>query len=127
MRFVYCACAIKYLLQADESIFNVPKTLRFIMSSFVSEGRKLSIACVQNYDGGIGQAPCVESHGGSTYCAVASLHLLHRLHDAQVLPKLNRDRLIAWCVHRQCAGLHGRANKRDDSLDKRRKCICGWV
>ncbi|CAM6001810.1 unnamed protein product, partial [Sphagnum balticum] len=105
MRFVYCACAIKYILQADETIFNVPKTLRFIMDSF-------------NYDGGIGQASCVESHGGSTYCAVASLHLLHRLHDAQVLPKQRRDRLIAWCVHRQCAGLHGRANKRDDSLTR---------
>ena len=30
----------------------------------------------QNYDGGIGLGPGLESHGGSTYCAVAALALL---------------------------------------------------
>lgn len=35
----------------------------------------------QSYDYGIGQGPGQESHGGSTYCAVAALHLMGRLDD----------------------------------------------
>jgi prenyltransferase beta subunit len=31
------------------------------------------------YDGGFAQCPGMESHGGSTYCAVAALHLMDKL------------------------------------------------
>lgn len=48
------------------------------------------------------QAPQLESHGGSTYCAVASLQLLG-VQDAV----LDRDRLLRWCVNRQAKGFHG--------------------
>nr|TKS16813.1 hypothetical protein D5086_0000016440 [Populus alba] len=38
----------------------------------------------QSYDGGFGMIPGSESHGGGTYCAVASLHLMGFIeHDVQ--------------------------------------------
>ncbi|KAL3579175.1 hypothetical protein D5086_020679 [Populus alba] len=42
------------------------------------------IYCNQSYDGGFGMIPGSESHGGGTYCAVASLHLMGFIeHDVQ--------------------------------------------
>lgn len=35
----------------------------------------------QSYEYGIGQGPGQEAHGGSTYCAVASLALLDKVHE----------------------------------------------
>ncbi|VDM15048.1 unnamed protein product [Wuchereria bancrofti] len=49
MRFVYCAIAICYILN-DFSAINMKSVLKFIQR------------CV-NFDGGIGQAPFLESHG----------------------------------------------------------------
>lgn len=49
MRFVYCAIAICYILN-DFSRINMKSVLKFIQR------------CV-NFDGGIGQAPSLESHG----------------------------------------------------------------
>jgi protein farnesyltransferase subunit beta len=41
----------------------------------------------QTYEGGFGPAPNREAHGGYTYCAIASLHLLKSLQKANI-PKL---------------------------------------
>jgi geranylgeranyl transferase type-1 subunit beta len=49
MRFVFCACAISFILN-DWSGFDVQRTIDYIVSS-------------QNYDGGFGFAPHVESYG----------------------------------------------------------------
>lgn len=49
MRFVYCAIAICHILN-DFSTINMESVLKFIQR------------CV-NFDGGIGQAPFLESHG----------------------------------------------------------------
>lgn len=92
----------------------------------------------QNYDGGIGLCPGAESHGGSTYCAVAALWLLG-------LPLLRRPgapgaraaggdvhgggggvlhpRIVQWCTqrYRKGEGLQGRVSKPCDS------CYGWWV
>ncbi|KAI1726745.1 prenyltransferase and squalene oxidase repeat domain-containing protein [Ditylenchus destructor] len=71
MRFVYCAVAICFILN-DFSFINTEKLKHFIRNSI-------------NYDGGIGQGPMYESHGGSTYCAIASLYMLGNLWDNSVI------------------------------------------
>ncbi|KAJ3272759.1 Geranylgeranyl transferase type-1 subunit beta [Terramyces sp. JEL0728] len=101
MRFLYCACAISFIL-SDWSGINIESALRFIKKS-------------QNYDGAFGCAPENESHGGSTYCAVAALALMGKL------DKVKNDNLIHWLIHRQTEGFHGRINKPDDT------CYAYWI
>ncbi|GMR37082.1 hypothetical protein PMAYCL1PPCAC_07277, partial [Pristionchus mayeri] len=107
MRYVYCAVAIAYML-GDDSCLDWKRLGEFI--------RK----CVC-YDGGIGQMPGEESHGGSTYCAIAALSLANRLWDESVLTKKQLQRLTRWAVYKQDRGFHGRANKTDDS------CYAFWI
>jgi len=102
MRFVYCACAISYMLD-DWSGIDKYKVVQYIKSS-------------QSYDYAIGQGPGQESHGGSTYCAVASLWLMGRLDELD-----GREHLIRWLVLRQLAGFQGRTNKLQDT------CYSWWI
>eukprot|EP01121_Diplochlamys_sp_Union-15-3_P020740 TRINITY_DN8172_c0_g1_i1.p1 TRINITY_DN8172_c0_g1~~TRINITY_DN8172_c0_g1_i1.p1 ORF type:complete len:308 (-),score=38.50 TRINITY_DN8172_c0_g1_i1:37-960(-) len=102
MRFVYCACSISYILN-DWSGIDKEKAVKYIKSS-------------QSYDYGIGQGPGQESHGGSTYCAIASLWLMNRLDDLE-----GKDQLIQWCVQRQSIGFQGRINKEPDT------CYSWWI
>lgn len=104
MRFVYCACTICYILD-DWSGMDVEKTVHFIKSSIA-------------YDGGIGQRPGVEGHGGHTYCALASLALMGR-QDA--LSKPQKLKVLRWCVFRLHQGFQGRPNKMDDT------CYTWWL
>lgn len=67
MRLVYCAVCISYFLN-DFKALDLNKLKQFIASSV-------------NYDGGVGQGPQLESHGGSTFCAVAALHLCGLLNE----------------------------------------------
>ncbi|CAG8465712.1 1375_t:CDS:2 [Cetraspora pellucida] len=103
MRFVYCACAISYILD-DFSGINVDKVVQYIKES-------------QSYDYGIGQGPGEESHGGSTYCAIASLYLLNKLDEGL----LSKDKTIFWLISRQESGFQGRANKPPDT------CYSFWI
>ena len=59
-----------------------------------------------------GQGPFLESHGGSTYCALASLALLGKMND---IP--DRPLLLHWLVSRQTAsgGIQGRIGKPADT------------
>eukprot|EP01105_Mastigella_eilhardi_P020118 TRINITY_DN4774_c0_g1_i1.p1 TRINITY_DN4774_c0_g1~~TRINITY_DN4774_c0_g1_i1.p1 ORF type:complete len:354 (-),score=72.53 TRINITY_DN4774_c0_g1_i1:70-1131(-) len=102
VRFVYCACVISHFLN-DWSGIDKEKAINFIIST-------------QTYDGAFGQRPHQESHGGSTYCALASLALLGELHR---IPRM--DDLVAWLVDRQLSGFQGRANKPPDT------CYSWWV
>jgi len=102
MRFIFCASVISYILD-DWSGIDIEKTIGYILKS-------------QSYDSAIGQGPCQESHGGSTYCAIASLKLMNQLHR---LPRQNE--LIQWCVERQISGFQGRINKPADS------CYSFWI
>lgn len=105
MRFVYCACCISVMLN-DFSAVNQDAACAFIKSSLC-------------YDGGFGQGPDEESHGGSTFCACAALQLMGRLN--QVLSVDVIEKLQYWCLHRQNLGFHGRAHKDDDS------CYSFWL
>ncbi|KAF1765817.1 hypothetical protein GCK72_005770 [Caenorhabditis remanei] len=109
MRFVFCAVAICKILDGEkEEVINWVKLSEFLKSSL-------------NIDGGIGQAPGDESHGGSTFCAIASLALSNRLWTGEVLTRRDIDRLIRWAIQKQEIGFHGRAHKPDDS------CYAFWI
>ncbi|CAK9291337.1 unnamed protein product [Gordionus sp. m RMFG-2023] len=120
LRFVYCASAICHLLD-DWSHIDASQMISFIMSC-------------KSYEGGFGQVPGAESHGGSTFCAVASLKLAGKLHlitDNQEI----KENLLRWCMFRQqqcqslnansdiilCSGFNGRPNKDADS------CYSFWI
>ncbi|XP_014259826.1 geranylgeranyl transferase type-1 subunit beta [Cimex lectularius] len=104
MRFVYCACCICYILK-DWS-FDIDKTVRYIQKSM-------------SYDYGYGQGPDLESHGGVTFCAVASLFLMGKLDTT--LSQEQLQGLRKWALMRQEFGFQGRANKRHDT------CYSFWV
>ncbi|XP_012281712.1 geranylgeranyl transferase type-1 subunit beta isoform X2 [Orussus abietinus] len=76
MRFLYCACCVSAILD-DWSGINKPAAINYIVQSI-------------SYDGGIGQGPGLESHGGSTFCAVASLFLMNELDNILCNERLNR-------------------------------------
>lgn len=105
MRFVYCAACVCYMLN-DWSGMDIKKTIQFIKDSI-------------SYDSGIGQAPDLESHGGSTFCAVATLSLLGQLDSA--LSKKELKGLQRWVMARQVDGFQGRPNKPVDT------CYSFWV
>eukprot|EP01042_Synura_sphagnicola_P001706 gene1706-2000_t len=65
MRFLFCASAISSLLN-DWSGVDVDRSVSYIQSC-------------RTYEGGFGLTPGAEAHGGSTYCALASLSLMGRL------------------------------------------------
>ncbi|GAB1599929.1 geranylgeranyl transferase type-1 subunit beta-like [Argonauta hians] len=105
MRFIYCAACICHILD-DWTGMNRDLAISYIKSSL-------------SYDGGIGQGPGLESHGGPTFCAVAALSLMGCLHETFTLAEL--ERLKRWCILRQQVGFHGRPNKPDDT------CYSYWI
>lgn len=111
MRFVYCACAISHILN-DWSGIDKDAVVKYIQSC-------------RTWDGAISLIPGQESHGGSTFCGIASLKLMGRLN--QVLDYNDDDddnwrrELVQWCVFRQIEGLQGRPNKLEDT------CYSYWI
>ncbi|XP_069172496.1 geranylgeranyl transferase type-1 subunit beta isoform X2 [Procambarus clarkii] len=106
MRFMYCAATICYILQ-DFSTININNAVRYIVNSM-------------SYEGAMGQGIFLESHGGSSYCAVATLHLMGKLDSA--LSSIQKQRLVRWLVNRQdSGGLQGRPNKPPDT------CYTFWI
>ncbi|KAH1045640.1 hypothetical protein J1N35_036424 [Gossypium stocksii] len=114
LRFVYCAAAICFMLD-DWSGMDREKAKEYILKC-------------QSYDGGFGLMPGLESHGGGTYCAVASLRLMGYIED-DLLSKtvtssiINVPLLLDWCMQRQAidGGFQGRANKPSDT------CYAFWI
>ena len=74
------------------------------------------IIASRSYDGAFGMAPGTESHGGCSYCAVASLAMLGQLEDLA-----EKEKLVQWCVSRQVSGFQGRIEKDPDS------CYSFWI
>mmetsp|Transcript_27814 Transcript_27814/g.42789 ORF Transcript_27814/g.42789 Transcript_27814/m.42789 type:complete len:222 (+) Transcript_27814:490-1155(+) len=115
MRFLYCACAISYMLK-DWSGLNLPAAIEYIEQC-------------RSYDGSISLIPGQEGHGGCTFCAIASIELMKRhyvshYHDYDVCDIIDEDwkkQLIYWCVSRQVGGMQGRPNKAADS------CYSYWI
>lgn len=113
LRFVYCAAAISYMLD-DWSGVDREKAKEYILNC-------------QSYDGGFGLCPGLESHGGATYCAIASLRLMGFIED-DLLSKgasssiINITMLLEWIIQRQTAegGFQGRSNKPADT------CYAFW-
>ncbi|XP_045136717.1 geranylgeranyl transferase type-1 subunit beta-like isoform X2 [Portunus trituberculatus] len=106
MRFMYCAAAICYILQ-DFSAINTTSATKYILNSM-------------SYEGAMGQGTHLEAHGGSSYCAIATLHLLGKLDSS--LSRTQRERLVRWLVGRQSGGgLQGRPNKPPDT------CYAFWI
>ncbi|CAM8957896.1 unnamed protein product [Rhodiola kirilowii] len=114
VRFIYCAAAICSLLND--------------WSGMDKHRAKDYIARCQSYDGGFGLIPGSESHGGATYCAVASLQLMGFIEVDFLLgaPKasiINFPLLLEWCLQRQAddGGHQGRSNKDSDT------CYAFWI
>ncbi|CAA0836775.1 Geranylgeranyl transferase type-1 subunit beta [Striga hermonthica] len=114
LRFVYCAAAICSMLNN--------------WSGMDREKAKEYIINCQSYDGGFGLIPGSESHGGATYCAVASLKLMGFLEED--LPSkdisshiINVPLLLDWSLQKQAkdGGFQGRANKPSDT------CYAFWI
>ncbi|KAL7295935.1 hypothetical protein TKK_0010788 [Trichogramma kaykai] len=105
MRFVYCASCVSAILD-DWSGMNKALTIDYILKSL-------------SYDGAFGQGPGLEAHGGSTFCAVASLYLMNELHN--VLSEKQLENLKRWCLMRQDRGFQGRPGKPQDS------CYSFWI
>ena len=114
MRFLYCAAAISRIIN-DWSGVRKDVALQYVLASV-------------SYEGGIGQGPGLEAHGGSTYCAIAALSMMGVLEELgdNVLAGVAR-----WCLRRQGRqfdrstglgeGFQGRPNKPEDT------CYSFWV
>lgn len=104
-RGVYCALSIASMLG--------------IMTDELTEGTVDFLVGCQSFEGGFGGCPHEdEAHGGYTFCAVASLHIL----DA--IDRIDIANLAKWCSQRQLdpeRGLSGRSNKLVDG------CYSFWV
>ncbi|CCH59766.1 hypothetical protein TBLA_0B09490 [Henningerozyma blattae CBS 6284] len=105
IRGVYCALSIASLLN--------------ILTPELTDGVLSYIISCQSYEGGFGATPLTEeSHGGYTFCGVASLAILNGL------DKININKLLQWCSSKQCSeemGFCGRSNKLVDG------CYGFWV
>lgn len=104
MRFLFMAANVCYLLN-DWSAIDISRAVDFIQKSI-------------SYDYGIAQGPELESHGGSTYCAVATLALCQKL---DILNNSQLNGLRRWLLNRQFSGFQGRPNKPIDT------CYSFWV
>lgn len=127
MRFVYCAAAVSYILN-DWSGVDKPALLNFIRES-------------QTYEHGFAQSPRHEAHGGTTYCAIASLGLMggdafldqrtmvrqEGETDSEFEERRSRAGFVdlegtrRWCLQRQTTGFQGRTNKPTDT------CYSFWI
>ncbi|KAI9331526.1 geranylgeranyltransferase type I beta-subunit-like protein [Zopfochytrium polystomum] len=103
MRFLYSACASSFILN-DWSGIDVNRAVDYIVKS-------------QTYDGVFGQRPGQEGHGGSTYCAIASLKLMGKLEAVST----RKNELVIWLLNRQSGGFAGRPAKAPDT------CYSFWI
>ncbi|XP_053694696.1 geranylgeranyl transferase type-1 subunit beta [Sabethes cyaneus] len=104
MRFVYCAAAICAMLN-DWGKVDKQKMADYIVKSI-------------RYDYGISQHYEMESHGGTTFCAIAALQLSDQL---DVLTPSVKEKIIRWLMFRQEGGFQGRPNKPVDT------CYSFWI
>lgn len=104
MRFVYCAAAICAMLN-DWGKVNKRQMAEYILKSI-------------RYDYGISQHYEMESHGGTTFCAIAALELSGQL---DILTPDVKDKMIRWLIFRQQDGFQGRPNKPVDT------CYAFWI
>ncbi|XP_065166844.1 protein farnesyltransferase subunit beta [Atheta coriaria] len=83
-------------------------TLTDIASVGLFAGTAEWVKSCQTYEGGFSGYPGMEAHGGYTFCGVAALVLLQKLHLC------DSENLLRWIVNRQTrfeGGFQGRTNK----------------
>lgn len=149
LRFTFSGVAVCYILNDLEAI-NVEKAISHILSCQVRRRRGTRVynamLCInmvyiawlymgvslQTFEGGFGISPGCEAHGGSTFCAVASLKMIEDMTSEassnstlRSLSPSKRTRLIHWLFSRQVGeptgGYNGRTNKPPDT------CYSFWV
>lgn len=123
LRYIYLGVAILRMLGAN-------KTHGTKMQQVVDRASEYIYSAV-SFDGGFCDSALGESHGGLTYCAIASLHNMDislddtqsSTHATRQLTPEQRRNLIRWLAFRQQAdgGFNGRVNKPSDS------CYSFWV
>lgn len=98
-RATYCALVVAYLC-------NLPDVEKLF------ENTATWLIRCQTYEGGFGGEPDCEAHGGYTFCALASLAILKKIHI------VNLDSTLRWLAYRQMrfeGGFQGRTNKLVDA------------
>ncbi|EMD39652.1 hypothetical protein CERSUDRAFT_150261 [Gelatoporia subvermispora B] len=111
LRSVYCAFALSSMLD-DWSGIDIDRAVAYIQRC-------------SSYEGGYGQIPYNEALGGTTYCALAALHLAPGTTlsspETRITPA-ERARTIRWLTQNQtsCGGFCGRTGKLADA------CYCFW-
>ncbi|KAG5731879.1 Geranylgeranyl transferase type-1 subunit beta, partial [Termitomyces sp. T112] len=107
LRSLYCAFAISAMLD-DWSAIDMRRAIGYIASC-------------RTYEGGYGQAPFCEAQGGTTYIAIASLHLVPGLSKPPMTPA-ERQLTIHWLIsnYHPSGGFCGRTGKDADA------CYCFW-
>uniref|UniRef100_A0A915LP28 Protein farnesyltransferase subunit beta n=1 Tax=Meloidogyne javanica TaxID=6303 RepID=A0A915LP28_MELJA len=95
VRAVYCAFTVSYLCNLSnlEELF---------------EGSSAWLTRCQTYEGGFGGEPGCESHGGYTFCALATFALMQKMY------LIDTQSALRWLVFRQMkleGGFQGRTNK----------------
>ncbi|KAF8627487.1 hypothetical protein AX17_006298 [Amanita inopinata Kibby_2008] len=110
LRTLYCVFAICKMLD-DWSAVDISSAITFLASCRTQEG-------------GYGQSPFCEAHGGTTYIAIASLHLIpDAIRTSEgALTLAERESTIRWLLQNQepCGGFRGRTGKEADA------CYCFW-
>jgi geranylgeranyl transferase type-1 subunit beta len=104
MRFVYCACCICYMLNDWTGVD------KKAMGQYIVESIR--------YDGGVSQHYEMESHGGTTFCALAALQLSDQM---DLLTNRQLEKMKRWLLFRQEGGFQGRPNKPVDT------CYSFWI
>ncbi|KAF8600240.1 terpenoid cyclases/Protein prenyltransferase [Ceratobasidium sp. AG-I] len=100
LRVLYTAFVICFLLDDWEPI-NIPAAVDYIRRC-------------RTYEGGYGQSPDQEAHGGPTYCAIAAMSLCPSI-EAAGLDAKSRQQTIRWLSGHQTTGFCGRTGKTPDS------------
>lgn len=124
LRCVYCAFAISSML-GDWSGIDVERAVAYIRQCEVRLVFLSALSFIddthQSYEGGYGQTPDGEALGGTTYCAIAALHLAPS-QSAPHIDAAHRARTIRWLMFNQDVdgGFSGRTNKISDA------CYCFW-
>ncbi|KAI5848654.1 terpenoid cyclases/protein prenyltransferase alpha-alpha toroid [Morchella snyderi] len=95
MRFIYCACAIRWILKGRNGDGIVEGVKDIDVDRCVSY-----IASAETYDHGISEKPFGEAHAGHTYCAISALSLLNRLKPTDTGIS-SSDNIVRWLVSRQ--------------------------
>ncbi|KAI0694847.1 terpenoid cyclases/Protein prenyltransferase [Earliella scabrosa] len=111
LRMLYCAFVISNLLD-DWSGIDLDRAIAYINRCY-------------SYEGGYGQTPFGEAQGGTSYCAIAALHMAP---DTPASPRstrltgAQRARTIRWLTQNQTTsgGFCGRTCKLADA------CYCFW-